>query len=61
VEDGINGFWAMGSEEWEEKLSILIKDPTLREKMGMEGRRRVLEGYTVQACAPRLFSVLNKK
>jgi glycosyltransferase involved in cell wall biosynthesis len=61
VEDGINGFWAMGSEEWEDKLSILIKDPTLREKMGMEGRRRVLEGYTVQACAPRLFSVLNKK
>jgi len=60
VEDGVNGFLAMSPEEWEEKLSILIADPKLREKMGIEGRKRVLEGYTVQACAPRLFSVLKQ-
>jgi glycosyltransferase involved in cell wall biosynthesis len=60
VEDGVNGFWAMSPEEWEEKLSILIADSKLREKMGIEGRKRVLEGYTVQACAPRLFSILKQ-
>lgn len=59
VEDGVSGFWAKTPEEWEEKISILIKDPLLREKMGRDGRRRVLENYTVQACAPRLLSILN--
>ncbi len=60
VEDGINGFYALAPEEWEEKLSILIEDPALREKMGMEGRRRVLDGYTLQTCAPRLLSILER-
>jgi len=60
VEDGINGYWAMTPEEWEKKLSLLIENPELREQMGREGRRRVLENYTYQACAPRLFSILTR-
>ena len=60
VEDGTNGFWAMTPEEWEEKLSLLIENPGLREQMGREGRRRVLQDYTYQACAPRLFSILTR-
>jgi len=60
VEDGTNGFWAMTPEEWEEKLSLLIENPGLRERMGREGRRRVLENYIHQACAPRLFSILTR-
>ena len=58
VEDGVNGFYAMTPEEWEEKLSLLIENSGLRERMGREGRRRVLENYTFQACAPRLLSIL---
>jgi len=60
VEDGRSGFWAMTAEEWEEKLSLLIESDRLREKMGREGRRRVLEHYTVQSCGPRLFSILDQ-
>jgi glycosyltransferase involved in cell wall biosynthesis len=60
VKGGVNGFYAMTPKEWEERLSILIEDPALREKMGREGRKRVLEGYTWQVCAPRLFSILNR-
>jgi glycosyltransferase involved in cell wall biosynthesis len=60
VKDGVNGFWATTPEDWKEKLSILIKDHTLRERMGREGRKRVLEGYTIQACAPQLLSILKK-
>lgn len=55
IEDGINGFWANTKDEWTEKLSILIEDVSLREKMGKEGRRRIMEQYTVQACAPKLI------
>jgi glycosyltransferase involved in cell wall biosynthesis len=60
VEDGTNGYWAMTSEEWEKKLSLLIENSELRERMGREGRRRVLESYTNQVCAPRLFSILTR-
>jgi glycosyltransferase involved in cell wall biosynthesis len=60
VKDGVNGFYAMTPEEWETKLSLLIESPQLREQMGREGRRRVLGNYTFQACAPRLFSILNQ-
>ena len=60
VEDGANGFWAMTPEEWEKKLSILIEDPGLRERMGREGRKRVLTHYTDQVCAPRVLSILTR-
>jgi glycosyltransferase involved in cell wall biosynthesis len=60
VKDGVNGFYAMTPKEWEERLSILIDDPALREKMGREGRKRVLQDYTWKVCAPRLFSILNR-
>jgi glycosyltransferase involved in cell wall biosynthesis len=60
VEDGANGFWAMTPEEWEEKLSLLIENPSLRERMGREGRKRVMRDYTYEACAPRLFSILTR-
>lgn len=60
VADGVNGFYAMTPEEWEEKLSQLIENAALRERMGQEGRKRVLKGYTLQACAPKLFSILQR-
>jgi glycosyltransferase involved in cell wall biosynthesis len=60
VEDGVNGFWAKTPEEWEEKLSILIENAELRKEMGQEGRKRVLEKYTIQSCGPRLLAVLDR-
>ena len=60
VEEGVSGFWAKTDEEWEEKISILIENRSLREKMGREGRDRVLRGYTIEVCAPRLLSILKR-
>jgi len=60
VEDGVNGLYAMTADQWVEKLSILIEDPSLRERMGREGRERVVERFTIQACAPRLLSIFQQ-
>lgn len=60
VQDGANGFWAVTAEEWIEKLSILIEDPSLRQKMGLHGRELVRESYSMQGCAPRLYGVLDE-
>ena len=60
VQDEINGFWAVTKEEWIEKLSILIEDSSLRQEMGLRGREIVRESYSIQACAPRFYRVLNE-
>jgi glycosyltransferase involved in cell wall biosynthesis len=60
VQNGLNGFWAMTNEEWIEKLSALIEDPSLRQKMGLQGRELVRKSYSIQGCAPTLYGVLHE-
>jgi glycosyltransferase involved in cell wall biosynthesis len=60
VEDGVHGFWADTQEEWVEKLEILINDPDLRKRMGIEGRKRVIEYYSLKANAPRMLKVFKQ-
>jgi glycosyltransferase involved in cell wall biosynthesis len=47
--DGENGFLASTEEEWISKLSILIEDVELRKKIGLAGRKAVVEKYSVDA------------
>ncbi len=60
VEDGVHGFWANTQEEWIEKLEILINDPDLRREMGMAGRKRVIEQYSLKANAPRMLKIFQQ-
>ena len=60
VEDGVHGFWANSQEEWTEKLEILINDHDLRRKMGMAGRERVIEHYSLKANAPRMLKIFEQ-
>jgi glycosyltransferase involved in cell wall biosynthesis len=54
IEDGVNGFWAMTKDEWIERLSMLVENASARAKMGKEGRRKIMDQYSVQVCAPKL-------
>ena len=38
VQDGQNGLLATTTEEWVEKLSLLIENPEMRRRMGEAGR-----------------------
>jgi glycosyltransferase involved in cell wall biosynthesis len=58
VEDGVSGLWASTKDDWVEKLSMLIENAPLRAKMGSEGRKKIMEHYTVQVCAPRLIDMI---
>ena len=60
VKNGVHGFWANTQEEWIEKLEILINDPDRRERMGMEGRKRVIEHYSLEANAPRMLKIFQQ-
>ena len=60
VEDGVHGFWANTQEEWIEKLEILISDHDRRKRMGMEGRKMVIEHYSLKANAPRMLKIFQQ-
>ena len=60
IQDGINGFLASAEKEWIEKLILLIENPKLRKKIGMEGRKTVEEKYSIKVNAPKYLKVLWK-
>lgn len=60
VEPGVNGELATTPEEWAAALSRLIEDTGLRSRMGIQGRRRVEDWYSLQAQAPRLVAMLQE-
>ena len=49
ISNGENGFLADSVDDWVEKLSKLIEDESLRKKFGKEGRKTVIEKYSVKA------------
>ena len=54
VEDGINGYLADNELLWFERLEILLLDSDLRKEMGLKGREKVEQNYTLQVTAPKL-------
>lgn len=58
ISEGINGFLANTDKEWIEKLSSLIEDSNLREKIGMAGRLTVEEKYSIKINAPKFLDII---
>lgn len=59
ITDGRNGFLATSTQEWVEKISLLIDSAQLRKEMGAEARRTVEESYSVQAWRDRYLELFN--
>jgi len=45
VDNGINGYVTNSMKGWVDAIIKLTKEPELREKMGMRGRKKILEKY----------------
>jgi glycosyltransferase involved in cell wall biosynthesis len=58
VRHGENGFLASNDQEWRDSLQCLIRDPSLRHRMGRAGRRCVEDHYSIRTQAPRLAALL---
>lgn len=60
VVDGETGYFAHTEEEWIARLEILLRDRTLRTKMGVRGRELVERKYCVERVAPVLIDLLKR-
>lgn len=60
VSDGQNGYLANSTQEWFSKLSALISDRSLRDKIGQAGRKTVENKYSVDAHIGEFIEVLKK-
>lgn len=60
IKDGVNGFLGGNQEEWMERLSRLIEDRELREKMGREGRNLAESLYSYEVNFPKFISILKE-
>jgi len=52
IQDGENGFLAGTTDEWVNKIERLLKDVSLREKIGEAGLKTVENGYSYRALVP---------
>jgi glycosyltransferase involved in cell wall biosynthesis len=58
IRDGEDGFLASNGKEWVEKLEALITDDDLRERFSLEGRRTVLERYSLKENGGKLAQII---
>ena len=60
VRDGINGYLARTQKEWEERLSTLIENYSLRLEMGLRGREIAVKEYSFESSIGSFVQTLNQ-
>ena len=58
VRNDEDGYLASSVDEWIKALGKLLRDKTLRARMGRSGRKRVERHYCIQQTAPKLIEML---
>jgi len=58
VQNGTNGFWATTHEEWVDRITILIQNPDLRQRMGFNGIEAVEREYSLAVTSEKFLKVL---
>lgn len=57
IKDGENGYLADGTDDWVEKLKLMLHSPELRRRIGMAGRKTVEEEYSAKVIAPKVLEI----
>lgn len=58
IQHGINGFKADTLKDWIKYLRIMKEDSELRKKMGVEGRKFIIQNYSLKHNSRKLISLL---
>ena len=57
IEDGVNGYLADSESQWIDKLSALIENSELRQKIGSAGRQTIEKKYSCQALSTAYINI----
>ena len=57
IEEGVNGFLCSSPAEWKSSLEKLLTDQQLRERMGMAGRKKMEEQYSMRSQANKFIGL----
>jgi len=60
IENGKDGFLASNEKDWEEYLSYLIENESIRKRMGEMGRIKVEKNYSLEVCTEKLKGLLKE-
>jgi len=58
IEENVNGFLCHAGYEWKLSLQKLLIDKSLRQQMGIAGRRKVIDQYSVQSQSVKFVQLL---
>ena len=59
IENGVSGFLVKEKVEWIQALSELIENPELRKEIGLNGRKRVENLFSIEANKRKYLNILN--
>ncbi|MGN6399002.1 MAG: glycosyltransferase, partial [Flavisolibacter sp.] len=59
IDQGVNGFLCTTALEWENALERLLKDENLRLEMGLAGRKKIVEQYSISSQAAAFIALLS--
>jgi len=59
IDSGVNGFLCSSEEEWFNAIDKLIQDEALRHRMGVAGRKKVIERYSVLSNSSSFLSLFS--
>lgn len=57
IEDGINGYLCNTDEDWYKAIEKMILDPSLRKSMGIEGRKKIINQYSLLSNKENFLSI----
>lgn len=60
ISHGVNGYLPANTEDWVEKISLLIESPAIRKQIGQEGRKTVIERFSVLSQQPNYLKYFNE-
>lgn len=59
IENGVNGFLCESEVEWYEALEKMLVDSDLRKRMGIEGRKKIIQKFSLQSNAQNFLSLFS--